>query len=136
MAAAKAGCARGSCVFGKIDLRLRAVERRSAPVLDEYGIAESALDTLIRKPTRPRPASFFTVGEDECLGWTIVPDVGAEAAGVIHSDFVSKFIRAEVGTTTISMPRKAQSPKRRSRSWRLEGKSYVSRTGTFSHPDS
>ena len=66
--------------------------------MGEYGIKESALDTLIREAYAILGLqSFFTVGEDECRAWTIRKGMTAqEAAGVIHSDFVTKFIRAEV----------------------------------------
>ena len=41
--------------------------------------------------------SFFTTGEDETRAWTIRHGAKApEAAGAIHTDFQSKFIRAEV----------------------------------------
>jgi ribosome-binding ATPase YchF (GTP1/OBG family) len=41
--------------------------------------------------------SFFTTGEDETRAWTIERGTKApQAAGVIHTDFEKKFIRAEV----------------------------------------
>jgi len=41
--------------------------------------------------------SFFTTGEDETRAWTIEKGTKApQAAGVIHTDFENKFIRAEV----------------------------------------
>ncbi len=41
--------------------------------------------------------SFFTTGEDESRAWTIPRHTKApQAAGVIHTDFEKKFIRAEV----------------------------------------
>lgn len=41
--------------------------------------------------------SFFTTGEDETKAWTIEKNTNAKkAAGVIHSDFENKFIKAEV----------------------------------------
>lgn len=41
--------------------------------------------------------SFLTTGEDETRAWTIKKGAKApEAAGVIHTDFENKFIRAEV----------------------------------------
>jgi ribosome-binding ATPase YchF (GTP1/OBG family) len=66
--------------------------------MGEYGIRESALSSLIREARALLGLqSFFTVGEDECRAWTIRKGMTAqEAAGVIHSDFFSKFIRAEV----------------------------------------
>ena len=41
--------------------------------------------------------SFFTTGEDETRAWTIEKGMKApQAAGVIHSDLMRGFIRAEV----------------------------------------
>lgn len=41
--------------------------------------------------------SFLTTGEDETRAWTIKKDTKApQAAGVIHTDFEKKFIRADV----------------------------------------
>ena len=41
--------------------------------------------------------SFLTTGEDETRAWTILRGMKApQAAGVIHTDFEKKFIRAEV----------------------------------------
>src|SRR4030042_3131163 len=66
--------------------------------MGEYGITESALSTLIREAYALLGLqSFLTVGEDECRAWTIRKGMTAQdAAGVIHSDFYAKFIRAEV----------------------------------------
>ena len=56
------------------------------------------LDTLIQKAYEVlNLISFFTTGEDETRAWTIARGAKApEAAGVIHTDFEEKFIRAEV----------------------------------------
>src|ERR1051326_41803 len=85
--------------FGKIEMEMSELPDDEAKVfMDEYGIRESALDTLIREAYALLGLqSFLTVGEDECRAWTIKKGMTAqEGAGVIHSDFVNKFIRSEV----------------------------------------
>ncbi len=74
--------------------------------------------------------SFFTTGEDETRAWTIVKGVKApQAAGTIHSDFESKFIRAEV----IGWDKLLQAGswiKAKQNGWlRIEGKEYVVQDG-------
>ena len=100
--------------------------------MQEYGITESALDTLIRSSYDLLGLhSFFTVGEDECRAWTIRKGMTAqEAAGVIHSDFFSKFIRAEVVSYDHFMAAAGSFAKaKESGHWRLEGKEYVVKDG-------
>jgi hypothetical protein len=98
----------------------------------EYGITESALDTLIRSSYDLLGLqSFFTVGEDECRAWTIRKGMTAQdAAGVIHSDFYGKFIRAEVVSYEHFMAAGGSFPKvKEVGHWRLEGKEYVVKDG-------
>ncbi|MDP3999308.1 MAG: redox-regulated ATPase YchF [bacterium] len=74
--------------------------------------------------------SFFTTGEDETRAWTIERGAKApQAAGVIHTDFEKKFVKAEVihwqkllevGSWAAAKP-KGQ--------LRLEGKEYVVQDG-------
>jgi GTP-binding protein YchF len=119
--------------FGKIDMEMSELSAEDAKMfMEEYGIRESALDTLIREAYALLGLqSFLTVGEDECRAWTIRAGMTAqEAAGVIHSDFVQKFIRAEVvhyddfiaGGGSFAKAKEAGH-------WRLEGKAYVVRDG-------
>ncbi len=56
------------------------------------------LDSLIKKSYEVlNLISFFTAGKDECRAWTIKKGwLAPQAAGVIHTDFENKFIRAEV----------------------------------------
>jgi hypothetical protein len=100
--------------------------------MEEYGIKESALNTLIREAyTLLGLHSFFTVGEDECRAWTIKNGMTAqEAAGVIHSDFFAKFIRAEVVHYDHFITAGGSFAKtRESGLWRLEGKEYIVKDG-------
>jgi hypothetical protein len=119
--------------FGKIDMEMSELSESEAGVfMKEYGITESALDTLIRSSYDLLGLhSFFTVGEDECRAWTIRKGMTAqEAAGVIHSDFFNKFIRAEVVSYDHFMAAAGSFAKAKEAGhWRLEGKEYVVKDG-------
>jgi GTP-binding protein YchF len=115
--------------FGKIEMELSELGAEDAGAfMAEYGIRESALNTLIREAYALLGLqSFFTVGEDECRAWTVRRGATAqESAGVIHSDFITSFIRAEVVgyDDFISLGGSFARAKESGR-WRLEGKEYV-----------
>jgi ribosome-binding ATPase YchF (GTP1/OBG family) len=134
VAAAKAGLrTRVVAFFGKIDMEMSELAADEARMfMDEYGIRESALDTLIREAYALLGLqSFLTVGEDECRAWTIRTGMTAqEAAGVIHSDFVTKFIRAEVVHYDDFIAAGGSFAKAKEAGhWRLEGKGYTVRDG-------
>lgn len=73
-------------------------ENEQKEYLDELGITESGLDKLVRKSYEILGLStFFTTGPKETRAWTIKKGTKApEAAGVIHTDFIKNFIRAEI----------------------------------------
>ncbi len=134
VAAAKAGLrTRVVAFFGKIDMEMSELSGEDARMfMEEYGIRESALDTLIREAYALLGLqSFLTVGEDECRAWTIRTGMTAqEAAGVIHSDFVQKFIRAEaVHYDDFIAAGGSFAKAKEAGHWRLEGKAYVVRDG-------
>ncbi len=119
--------------FGKIEMEMSELPDDEAKVfMEEYGITESALSTLIRESYALLGLqSFLTVGDDECRAWTIRKGMTAQdAAGVIHSDFYAKFIRAEVvhydhfASAGYSFPKTKETGH-----WRLEGKEYVVKDG-------
>jgi GTP-binding protein YchF len=119
--------------YGKIDLEMSELSAEEAKgFMAEYGITELALDTLIREAYALLGLrSFFTVGDDECRAWTIRDGMTAqEAAGVIHSDFVSKFIRAEVVHYDAFIAQGGSFAKAKEAGvWRLEGKEYLVKDG-------
>jgi hypothetical protein len=119
--------------FGKIEMEMSELPDEEAKVfMEEYGIKESALGTLIRESYALLGLqSFFTVGEDECRAWTIKRGMTAqEAAGVIHSDFVTKFIRAEVVHYDDFMAHGGSFARTKDAGvWRLEGKEYMVKDG-------
>lgn len=70
----------------------------SQEYLKDLGIDESGLVRLIQKAYKTLGLiSFLTAGEKEVRAWTIKVGTSAQnAAGVIHNDFVKKFIKADV----------------------------------------
>jgi ribosome-binding ATPase YchF (GTP1/OBG family) len=119
--------------FGRIDMEIAELgDEEAMAFMAEYGIRESALDTLIREAYALLGLqSFFTVGEDECRAWTIRRGMTAqEAAGVIHSDFYDKFIRAEVVHFDDFVAHGGSFPRvKEAGLWRLEGKEYRVKDG-------
>lgn len=119
--------------FGKIEMEMSELPDEEAKIfMQEYGIQESALNTLIREAYAILGLqSFFTVGEDECRAWTIKNGMTAqEAAGVIHSDFFAKFIRAEVVHYDHFIHAGGSFAKtKEAGQWRLEGKEYIVKDG-------
>jgi ribosome-binding ATPase YchF (GTP1/OBG family) len=74
--------------------------------------------------------SFFTTGEDETRAWTIERGTKApQAAGVIHSDFEKKFIRAEIIQWQKLLEAGSWAAARQKGWLRLEGKDYVVKDG-------
>lgn len=66
--------------------------------LNQYGLSETGLNRLIKKAYETLGLiSFLTAGEIEARAWTITKGTFApQAAGVIHTDFEKKFIKADV----------------------------------------
>ncbi len=118
--------------FGQIEFEMSELESADAEIfMNEYGIKESALKSIIREAYNLLGLqSFFTVGEDECRAWTIRKGMTAqEAAGVIHSDFYNKFIRAEVVHYDDFIHHGSFAQAKEHGAWRLEGKEYIVKDG-------
>lgn len=74
--------------------------------------------------------SFLTTGEEETRAWTIRRGAKApEAAGTIHTDFESKFIRAEVINFQKLLEAGSWAGAKQKGWLRLEGKEYVMQDG-------
>ena len=114
--------------FAKIELELSIMSEEDQSVfMKDYGIAESALSKILRTSYDLLGLhSFFTVGEDECRAWTIKKKYTAQqAAGVIHTDFFNKFIRAEVVSYDDFIKHGSFAKCKDAGTWRLEGKEYI-----------
>lgn len=93
--------------------------------------AEKGVGDIIRKAYAVLGLiSFLTTGEDETRAWTIKKGIKApEAAGVIHTDFEKKFIRAEV-IQWEKLLEATSWQKARQKGWlRVEGKQYEVQDG-------
>ena len=120
------------CFFGKIEQELSELSDKEAEVfMNEYGIKESALDSIIREAYDLLGLqSFFTCGEQECRAWTIKKGSTAQdAAGEIHTDFYNKFIRAETVGYDDFISAGTFAKAKEQGTWRLEGKEYVVKDG-------
>jgi GTP-binding protein YchF len=106
-------------------------EQERKEYLNELGITEPGLERLIKKAYNLLGlASFLTAGKKEVKAWTFKQGSKApEAAGVIHTDFIKKFIRAEV----IDFEKLVEAGNRKTakeKGWvRTEGKEYVMKDG-------
>jgi hypothetical protein len=86
-------------ICGKIESELAELDPgEAAEFLVSYGLKESARDRVLHTLFALLGfITFFTVNEAECRAWAAPPGtVAVEAAGLIHSDFARRFIKAEV----------------------------------------
>ncbi len=118
--------------FAKIELELSSLDDEEKQIfMDEYGLTESPLEKMIRNAYELLGLqSFFTVGEDECRAWTIRKGYTAQdSAGVIHTDFYNKFIRAEVTGYSDFITEGSFAKCKEKGLFRLEGKEYIVKDG-------
>ena len=97
----------------------------------ESGIKNTGLNNLIKAGYNTLGLStFFTSGPEESRAWTIENNYNAaEAAGVIHSDFKKKFIRAETVSCDDFIKHKGFNECKNEGKLRLEGKEYIVKDG-------
>jgi len=97
----------------------------------EYGVFEDGVNRLIRAGYELLGLiSFFTTGKDETRAWTVPRGATAPRAGAaIHSDFETKFIRAEVINWQKLLEAGSFAKARELGQIRTEGKEYVVQDG-------
>jgi len=98
----------------------------------ELGLPElSGMDILIKKSYELLGLiTFLTTGPDETRAWTIhVGDKAPQAAGVIHSDFEQKFVKAEVIFWEDLLKSGSYAKAREQGLIRTEGKEYMVKDG-------
>lgn len=118
--------------FAKIEYEMSTLDEEDAAVfMEDYGIKESALTKILHTSySLLGLQSFLTVGEDECRAWTIKKNYTAQdSAGVIHTDFYNKFIRAEVVHYNDYVKYGSFANCKDAGVWRLEGKDYIVKDG-------
>ncbi|NNL77475.1 MAG: redox-regulated ATPase YchF [Desulfobacterales bacterium] len=114
-------------IRGKLEQELAQISAEdAADFLNEFDIAESAMDRVIQKSYHLLGLiSFFTIGKDEIRAWTIKRGTQAlDAADVVHSDMKKGFIRAEVLAFDDLMDAGTYAAARKKGTVRLEGKTY------------
>ena len=78
--------------------------------------------------------TFYTAGEKEIRAWTIKAGLDApKAAGVIHTDFEKKFIRAEIYSIADLVEHGSEAAIRAAGKLRTEGRSYAMQEGDICH---
>lgn len=99
--------------------------------LKDLGLDSSGLERLIQKSYETLGLiSFLTAGEKEVRAWTIRKgSIAPEAAGEIHTDFIKKFIKAEVVGFDDFVANNGWKGSREKGKARLEGKDYVVKDG-------
>ena len=110
-------------------MNLQAKDRKDFML--ESGIKSTGLDNLIKTGYSTLDLStFFTSGPEESRAWTIEKNSNAaDAAGVIHTDFKKKFIRAETTTHKDFIKYKGFNECKNAGKLRLEGKDYLVNDG-------
>jgi ribosome-binding ATPase len=112
------------------DLRAKIEERGASFVVADLSSGAGVPELVGKSYEILDLISFFTTGEKETRAWTIRRGAKApQAAGVIHSDFEEKFIRAEVVGTKKLLEAGSWSAAK-GRGWiRVEGKEHVVEDG-------
>ena len=93
----------------------------------QSGMKSTGLDNLIKTGYSTLGLStFFTSGPEESRAWTVESNSKAsDAAGVIHTDFKKKFIRAETVSSEDFIKYKGFNECKNVGKLRLEGKDYL-----------
>ncbi len=119
-------------ICAKIESELAGLsEKEQAEYLKELGINESGLERLIKKAYEELGLiSFLTAGEKEVRAWTIKKGSTALiSSGEIHTDFMKKFIKAEVVHYNDFVEFNGWKGAREHGKALLEGKDYIMQDG-------
>lgn len=119
-------------ICAKIESELATLsEEEAKEYLADYGLQASGLERLIQKAYATLGLiSFLTAGEKEVKAWTIKKAIDAQnAAGAIHTDFIKKFIKAEVISFDDYVSLGGRKKARELGKARLEGRDYVVKDG-------
>ncbi len=119
-------------VSAKIESELSTLnEADQQEYMKELGIQKSGLERLAETAYKTlHLQSFLTAGELEVRAWTIkVGTTAQHASGAIHTDFVKKFIKANIVHYEDFLANNGWKGVREAGKMRIEGKEYVMRDG-------
>lgn len=115
-------------ISAKIESEVSVLSDEDAQLfLEELGLQTSGLERLIQKAFHYLDLqTYLTAGELEVRAWTITKGTKApQAAGVIHTDFEKKFIKAKVVSYQDFIELGGWKGTKEKGKQRLEGKDYV-----------
>ncbi|MBW0595796.1 redox-regulated ATPase YchF [Mycoplasma anatis] len=103
--------------------------------LSMYNVERSGLDILTRESFNLlNLETYFTAGEVEVRAWVYNKGMLApQCAGIIHSDFEKKFIKAEVISYNDFIEHNGELGAKAAGKMRQEGKNYVMQDGDICH---
>ncbi len=119
-------------ICAKVEAELAALDpEEQTQYMADLGVTQSGLELLAQKAFRTLGLiTFLTAGEKEVRAWTIpVESTAVQAAGTIHTDFMAKFIKAEIVKYDDFVALGGWKKSREGGRARLEGKDYVMQDG-------
>ncbi|MFA6105621.1 MAG: redox-regulated ATPase YchF [Patescibacteria group bacterium] len=119
-------------VSAKLEAELAELsESEARQYLNELGITETGLDKLVTAGYKMlNLITFLTSGEPETRAWTVKAGAKApEAAGVIHTDFIKGFVKADVVDWRDFVAAGGWHKIKETGKARLEGKDYIVKDG-------
>lgn len=119
-------------ICAKIEAELAALsEDEQRLYLKDLGFGESGLERLIQKSYETLGLiSFLTAGEKEVKAWTLrAGSTALSASGVIHTDFIQHFIKAEVVSFNDFVQNNGWKGSRENGKSRFEGREYTMQDG-------
>ncbi len=125
-------CEDGIAICAKIESELAELdENDSKEYMKTLGMQETGLNKLIKESySALNLITFLTSGPKESRAWTVETGSRApEAAGKIHTDFESGFIRAEVINWKDLLDTGGETNAKEKGLIRLEGKDYIVKDG-------
>ena len=123
-------------VYASIEAETAEMDAAEArALLDEFGVHEPGLETVIRAGYRAIDLiTFLTTGDDETRAWEVRSGAKSpEAASVIHTDLERGFIRAEVISYDELVAAGSMDAAKQAGKVRVEGKDYEVREGDILH---
>jgi GTP-binding protein YchF len=119
-------------ICAKIESELASLsDEEQKEYLKDLGLEASGLERLINKAYQELGLiSFLTAGDKEVRAWTIKKYIDAQhAAGAIHTDFIKKFIKAEIVSFEDYVECSGRKKARDVGKARLEGRDYIVQDG-------
>lgn len=119
-------------ISAKIEAELASLsDEEQIEYLKDLGLTHSGLERLIQKAYEELGLiSFLTCGEKEVRAWTVRKGINAQnGAGEIHTDFIKKFIKAEVVSYQEFVEFNGWKGSREHGKARMEGREYIIKDG-------